>query len=350
MALAAYYAKQRNEEVELAEKNWIVNAIKKPGAETSAAKRAGMTTHEYMEKHKHDSGKAGKRARLGLTLSKLAKEEVDIEEHAPVAPTIDRKYIKGTPEWKANKEKSKPINGHPTNVKEEAEVLDEKSQQARRNKTYKNLMAASKGARVNRELGMTPADTGHKNNQQMNKAIGRAISRGEVHEASTGNPGAGYHGTVPTADEKYEELHAHIKNLTDGDDKMVKHYLDSGHGTKLAGKEEDHAYIKSDFDKFMKYYRPKVYDTKEPETKKTTVKKEETMKSYKDFVQSIQEIKMADLPSRKVQGKSYGANYEDPEGAFETKDDMKKADKKAAGRKTGQRVGSYKRRQPKAAC
>lgn len=62
------------EVAQLDEKNWIAGAIKKPGAETAAAKRAGMSTHEYMEKHKHDSGKAGRRARLGLTLSKLAKK------------------------------------------------------------------------------------------------------------------------------------------------------------------------------------------------------------------------------------------------------------------------------------
>ena len=37
------------------------------------------------------------------------------ESHAPVAPVPDRKYIKGTPEWKANKEKNKPRTGHPTN-------------------------------------------------------------------------------------------------------------------------------------------------------------------------------------------------------------------------------------------
>lgn len=53
--------------------HFIKNAIKHPGAEREAAKRAGESTHEYMEKHKHDSGKAGKRARLGLTLSKMAK-------------------------------------------------------------------------------------------------------------------------------------------------------------------------------------------------------------------------------------------------------------------------------------
>lgn len=55
--------------------NFIKKAIKHPGAETEAAKRAGMSTHEYMEKHKGDKGTAGKRARLGLTLSKLAKRK-----------------------------------------------------------------------------------------------------------------------------------------------------------------------------------------------------------------------------------------------------------------------------------
>lgn len=57
----------------MAEK-FIQRAIKHPGAEKRAAARAGMSTHAYMEKHKHDSGTAGKRARLGLTLSKMAKK------------------------------------------------------------------------------------------------------------------------------------------------------------------------------------------------------------------------------------------------------------------------------------
>lgn len=49
-------------------KKFIKKAIKHPGAERKAAKKAGESTHEYMEEHKHDPGKAGKRARLGLTL------------------------------------------------------------------------------------------------------------------------------------------------------------------------------------------------------------------------------------------------------------------------------------------
>jgi hypothetical protein len=64
----------------LLEKNWIAGAIKKPGSMTAAAKRAGESTSEYEQKHKHDSGKAGQRARLAITLSKLKKEEATFDE------------------------------------------------------------------------------------------------------------------------------------------------------------------------------------------------------------------------------------------------------------------------------
>jgi hypothetical protein len=52
-------------------KHWISKAIKHPGAERKAAKRAGKSTREYMEEHKNSKGTAGKRARLGLTLEKM---------------------------------------------------------------------------------------------------------------------------------------------------------------------------------------------------------------------------------------------------------------------------------------
>lgn len=54
-------------------RKWIKGAIKHPGAEKRAAAAAGESTHEYMEKHKNSPGTAGKRARLGLELSKLAR-------------------------------------------------------------------------------------------------------------------------------------------------------------------------------------------------------------------------------------------------------------------------------------
>lgn len=56
-------------------KHWIAGAIKHPGAEKKAAAKAGMSTHAYMEEHKNSPGTAGKRARLGLALSKMARKK-----------------------------------------------------------------------------------------------------------------------------------------------------------------------------------------------------------------------------------------------------------------------------------
>lgn len=82
-------------------------------------------------------------------------------------------------------------------------------------------------------------------------------------EAKTGNPGFGYHGQHKSendADKAYAKIHAHVKSLTDGDDKTVKHYLDSAHGRHLVGHEEDHEHIKKDFKKFKKHYRPEMHE------------------------------------------------------------------------------------------
>jgi len=60
------------------------------------------------------------------TLQSSGDDSIPTLTKAPVAPTIDRKYIKGTPEHKAYKATKKPINGHPTGkYNEEVEVLDE---------------------------------------------------------------------------------------------------------------------------------------------------------------------------------------------------------------------------------
>ena len=58
----------------MAGSRWIKGAIKHKGAEKKSAAAAGISTHSYMEKHKDDAGTAGKRARLGLTLSHMSHE------------------------------------------------------------------------------------------------------------------------------------------------------------------------------------------------------------------------------------------------------------------------------------
>jgi hypothetical protein len=59
---------------------------------------------------------------------KAQRKTASMKETAPVAPTLDRKYIKGTPEHKAYKATKKPINGMPTGkMKEEVDQIDELS-------------------------------------------------------------------------------------------------------------------------------------------------------------------------------------------------------------------------------
>jgi hypothetical protein len=54
----------------------VNKGIEKRGTEgvfSGAAKRAGMSTSAFAEKHKHSSGKVGKRARLALAFASARK-------------------------------------------------------------------------------------------------------------------------------------------------------------------------------------------------------------------------------------------------------------------------------------
>ena len=110
MALAAYYAKQRNEEVEEELKG---------------------------NQHKLDKNKNGK---LDATDFKLLRKEEQIEE---------------------------------------------KSDQAKQNKTMKNMMDASRGARYKLNNPVPGAEPQHKTAQAHNKAIGRALRNEEAEETDT---------------------------------------------------------------------------------------------------------------------------------------------------------------------
>ena len=62
-----------NEPAHAGEEKWIKGAIRRPGRMKRAAKRAGMSTHGYMQKHAQSPGSLGAAARLGLRLSGMAK-------------------------------------------------------------------------------------------------------------------------------------------------------------------------------------------------------------------------------------------------------------------------------------
>lgn len=73
-------------------KKWIKGAIKHPGAMSEAAKREGVSNSEYEQEHKHDSGKAGARARLALTLKGMHHKK---EKHKGPTPKEMRKSMYG---------------------------------------------------------------------------------------------------------------------------------------------------------------------------------------------------------------------------------------------------------------
>lgn len=54
-------------------KHWIAGAVKHPGAMTKMAKSEGVSNSKFESEHKHDSGKAGQRARFALSMKALAK-------------------------------------------------------------------------------------------------------------------------------------------------------------------------------------------------------------------------------------------------------------------------------------
>ena len=69
---------------------WIHKAIKHHGAATAAAKKEGIPVHEWANKHQHDEGINGHRARLALTLHDLAQHEAtepDADEGQQPPPT-----------------------------------------------------------------------------------------------------------------------------------------------------------------------------------------------------------------------------------------------------------------------
>lgn len=191
---------------------------------------------------------------------------------APVAPVPDKKYIKGTPEHKAYKATKKPINGMPTNVKEGYVVR------------YNNPKSEKHGSEK------------HFDDQA---AAQKHADRGN----SVDKIGGKY--TVHKTNEKGHDMNEALKGN--------QHKLDKNKNGKLD---------KQDF----KLLRKETFEDGELET---------NVKTYKEFVESLNEIKMSDLPSRKVSGK-YGTEYYKGEAEKDKKgydDEDKPA--KPAGEKRG---------------
>jgi hypothetical protein len=241
-----------------------------------------------------------------------------VKEQAPVAPVPDKKYIKGTPEHKAYKATKKPINGIPTGkYNEEVESLEEANHRE----------FASQGK-------MHPDMAKH-------MTVGQHM---DYYEPKTGDK---VHGKVMHNNGK----EVHVKQSHDSyDSKKVGTVHKFTVSTKL-----DEAVQKADIPAYLRKAKGEkpleLKDLKRKDTisdaenlaKNRGVKEQQegTMKTYKEFVT---EIKMSDLPRRSIKGSSYGAQYDDPEGADDADDKKpaKAADapKRGRGRPAGSTSGA----------
>jgi len=108
------------------------------------------------------------------------KEESELEEAAQKVdiPAYLRKKQGQTPLKLSDLKRKDTLSDKENLAKlrnEESEELDEKSDQAKKNKTIKNMMDTSRGARYKLNNPVPPAEPEHKTAQAHNKAIGRAL-------------------------------------------------------------------------------------------------------------------------------------------------------------------------------
>jgi hypothetical protein len=402
------------------------------------------------------------------------KEEVEMQEQAPVAPVPDRKYIKGTPEHKAYKATKKPINGMPTNkvqevlspemgageyikdfqksdapqfkgksqekrrmmgiaaymaakkdMNEEAEQIDEKSEQAKRNKTMKNMMDASRGARYKVQNKVSADDVRdwdgkHPTPRAQNVAIGRAL-RNEAKDETPPFDGP-YTKTPGTVKDKSGAVHTPMSRARDLARQAMKKQMKEDIDLFFEAKDESeygyegdmaisqlkticrhaeefmgmlkpdtdlpewvqskitlatdyiqtaHDYMSSEMNEELKGNQHKIDKNKNgkvdshdfkmlrgevcPECGKSpcecgTVKEsgeiETRSLSFGQFMSQLNEYNPGPGGVTRIQGRSYGAQYRDPEGEDDADDKKKQvaksepAVKRGRGRPAGSKSGA----------
>ena len=306
-----------------------------------------------------------------------------------------------------NKQFDNDLKKHNQYQKEEAEQIEEKSEQAKQNKTMKNMMDASRGARFKLNNPVPAAEPQHKTAQAHNKAIGRSLrneatdtvtkdASGKVisfkHEGdwkkstkadAKKNPtgkvanmaGQAMQKMKNMSEEKDEQEYGYegdmalnqlatltrcaemIKDMLKPDTDMPE-WVQSKItlATDYIQTAADYMHSEMNEENSVNVDKVNAAGHKPHEEKFETFKKPKKLKesfddegnlistkiSYKDF---ITEIKLADLPSRRIQGHSYGANYSDPEGAddYDDKKPIKPAaDKRGRGRPAGAKSGARK--------
>ena len=294
-------------------------------AKEKAAKAAKMKeeVEQIDELDKSTLGSYVKKASTNARINSMISKDFDHKAMTARKPStrdayygLSSKYKQKS--WKRSDNVAKAVDRL---TKEEVEEIEEKSDQAKRNKTMKNLMAASKGAQINRGLKLDPTEYGYKRAQNLNVAIGRAAMKAEETQIEF----------------TQEELQL-IEQFIEIAEKMNMSKASMGDVIKDFKKSDAPQFA----GKSMEKRRQMAIAAKLSADRET--KKEETeLVSFKGF--SLDEIKMSDLPSRKVTGK-YGTEYykgekDKDEKGYDADDDKESStEKRGRGRPKGSASGA----------
>jgi hypothetical protein len=254
---------------------------------------------------------AGKVANMaGQAMQKMAKAN----EQAPVAPVPDRKYIKGTPEHKAYKATKKPINGMPTNMKEEK---DEQEYGYEGDMALNQLATLMRCAEMIKEILKPDTDMPEWVQSKITLATdyiqtAADYMHSELKEGYYEKPASAYR-------RKGDEVGGGSSKAVSV---KVNHAGDEPHEEKWEPVKKIKKPVKESFDEEGNLIANKV--------------------SYKEFM-----LEYTPGPGgvTQIKGRSYGANYSDPEGADDADDNkpMKPAaEKRGRGRPAGAKSGARK--------
>jgi len=413
MALAAYYAKQRNEEVELEEakdeKEYgyegdmalnqlatltrcaeMIKEMLKPDTDMpewvqskiTLATDYIQTAADYMYSEMNEEVKDEYARKVDKHLK---------NKYAPVAPVPDKKFIKGTPENLALKASRKPINGHPTNIKEGTmksfreviQSIQEANHHELEEGTFKyhmnkaiasdakgdtkktayhlsNATTAKHAMKVadyndsgNKKLMDTHRKMIMKEEAELDEANHREFAQqGKMHHdmAKHMNPGNEMDFYHPETGDKISGVvkhnsgkEVHIKANKDGK-------LGAGDVHKFTVTNKLDEALKGSQHKLDKNKNGKVdaHDFKilrgEQEVNKEEV--ETRTVSFSDFITQLNEYTPGKDGVTRIQGRSYGAQYRDPEGADDAEDKKKQVAKpepevkRGRGRPAGSKSGA----------
>jgi hypothetical protein len=300
---------------------------------------------------------AGKVANMaGQAMQKMAKAN----EQAPVAPVPDRKYIKGTPENKALKAARKPINGMPTNKIKEAK--DEQEYGYEGDMAMNQLSTLIRCAEMIKDTLKPDTDLPEWVQSKITLASDYIVTaadylHSELEEGYYEKPASAYrrkgdevgggsskavevkvnHAGDEPHEEKWEPVKKIKKPVAEAVQKVdIPAYLRKAKGdTPLKMDDLKRKDTLSDAENLKRNRGVKESFDDEGNLISNKVSYKEFMLEYTPGPGGVTQIK----------GRSYGANYSDPEGADDADDNkpMKPAaEKRGRGRPAGAKSGARK--------